>query len=107
VVVRQQQERASKINFTLHEYCDVYLILGACGNRAYAAARAYAEMYPARHHPDSTLILLYKSGMRSWKSGLNRKDVNRILFSHKNQWYNWGMHCLAKYFCPFMAKIFL
>jgi hypothetical protein len=33
VVVRHQQERVSKMNFTLHEYCDVYLILGACGNR--------------------------------------------------------------------------
>jgi hypothetical protein len=43
------------MNFTLHEHCDMYLILGACGNWAYAAARAYAEKYPARRHPDSNI----------------------------------------------------
>jgi hypothetical protein len=42
VEVRHQQERVSKMNFTLNEYCDVYLILGACGNRANAVARVYA-----------------------------------------------------------------
>jgi hypothetical protein len=48
VAVRHQQGGVSKMNFTLHKYCDMYLILGACGNRYYAAARAYAERYPAR-----------------------------------------------------------
>jgi hypothetical protein len=45
VAVRHQQERVSKMNFMLHLYCDMYLILGACGNQAYAAARAYADRY--------------------------------------------------------------
>jgi hypothetical protein len=53
VAVRHQQKRASKMIFTLHEYCDTCLILGACDNRAYAAVRAYAERYPAHRHPDS------------------------------------------------------
>jgi hypothetical protein len=42
--VRHQQERIGKMNFT-QKYCDMYLILGACGNWAYAAVRAYAERY--------------------------------------------------------------
>jgi hypothetical protein len=56
VAVRYQQERESKMNFTLYEYCDMYLILGACGSRSYAAARAYAERYPACHYPDSNVF---------------------------------------------------
>jgi hypothetical protein len=62
VAVRRQQERVSKMNFTLHEYCDMYLILGACGNRAYAAARAYAERYPALRHPDSNVFTAWTRG---------------------------------------------
>jgi hypothetical protein len=50
--------KVSKMNFTLHEYCDMYLILGACGNQAYAAARAYTERYPACRHPDSNVFWL-------------------------------------------------
>lgn len=38
------------MNFTLHKYC-----YGACDNRAYAAARIYAEIYPGRRHPDSKM----------------------------------------------------
>jgi hypothetical protein len=56
MAVRHQQERVNKMNFTLHEYCAMYLILGACGNWAYTAARAYAERYPARRHPDSNVF---------------------------------------------------
>jgi hypothetical protein len=52
------------MNFTLHEYCDMYLILGACGNRAYAAARAYAERYPARRHLDSNVFRRLDERMR-------------------------------------------
>jgi hypothetical protein len=52
------------MNFTLHEYYDVYLILGACGNRAYAAARAYAERYPARRHPESDVFCRLDEKMR-------------------------------------------
>jgi hypothetical protein len=52
------------MNFTLHEYCDMYLILGACGNRAHAAARAYAERYPARRHPDSNVYRRLDERMR-------------------------------------------
>jgi hypothetical protein len=48
VVVRHQQQRVGKMNFSLHEYCDMYLVLGALGNRAYAAARTYAKRYPSR-----------------------------------------------------------
>jgi hypothetical protein len=44
------------MNFTLHQYCDMYLILDACGNRAYAAARAYAERYPVRRRPDRNVF---------------------------------------------------
>jgi hypothetical protein len=42
----------------------MYLILGACGNRAYAAARAYAERYPARHHPHSNVFRWLDERMR-------------------------------------------
>jgi hypothetical protein len=42
----------------------MYLILGACGNRAYAAARAYAEKYPARCHPDSNVFRWLDKRMR-------------------------------------------
>jgi hypothetical protein len=44
------------MNITLHKNCDIYLILGACGNQIYAAARAYAESYLARRHPDSNVF---------------------------------------------------
>jgi hypothetical protein len=64
VAVRHQLERVSKINFTLHEYCDMYFILGACGNRAYAAAKAYAERSPARHHRDSNVFRRLNERMR-------------------------------------------
>jgi hypothetical protein len=40
------------------------LILGASGNRAYAAARAYAERYPARRHPDSNVFHRLDERMR-------------------------------------------
>jgi hypothetical protein len=52
------------MNFTLHEYCHMYLILGACGKRAYAAARAYAEKYPAHRHPDSNIFRWLDERMR-------------------------------------------
>jgi hypothetical protein len=64
MAVRHQQEGVGKTNFTLHEYCDMYLILGACGNQAYAAARAYAERYPACHHPDSNVFCRLDERMR-------------------------------------------
>jgi hypothetical protein len=40
----------------------MHLILGACGNRAYAAARADAERYPARRHPDSNIFAGWTKG---------------------------------------------
>jgi hypothetical protein len=52
------------MNFTLREYCHMYLIIGACGNRTYAAARAYAEMYPARRHPDRNVFRRLDERMR-------------------------------------------
>lgn len=44
------------MNFMLHEYCAMYLILGACGKGAYAAARAYVEWYAACHHLGSNVL---------------------------------------------------
>jgi hypothetical protein len=52
------------MNFTLLEYCDMYMILGACGNWAYAAVRAYAERYPAHRHPDSNVFRQLDERMR-------------------------------------------
>jgi hypothetical protein len=49
MAVRHQQEKVSKMNFTLHEYCDMYLILGACGNQAYAAAKGLCRKVGIQH----------------------------------------------------------
>jgi hypothetical protein len=65
------------MNFTLHEYCDVYLILGACGNWAYTAARAYAEMYPARRHPDSYVFCRLDERMRETGNVLPTPPLDR------------------------------
>jgi hypothetical protein len=52
------------MNFMLHEYCNMYLILGACGNWTYAAASAYAEWYLAHRHPDSNVFYWLDERMR-------------------------------------------
>jgi hypothetical protein len=77
VAVRHRQVTVSEINFTLHEYCDVYLILGACGNRADAAARAYAERYPARRHPDSNVFSRLDERMRETGNVLPTPPLHR------------------------------
>jgi hypothetical protein len=77
VAVRHQQERASKMNFTLHEYCNTYLIHGACGNRAYDAAIAYAERYPAHHHPDSNVFRRQDERMRETGNVLPAPPLDR------------------------------
>jgi hypothetical protein len=77
VAVRHQQERASKMNFMLHEYCDMYLILGACGNQTYAAARAYAETYPACRHPDSNVFCQPDERMREAGNVLPTPPLDR------------------------------
>jgi hypothetical protein len=64
VAVRHQQESVSKMNFMLHEYCDINLIFGACGNRVFAVATAYAERCPARRHPDSNVFHRLDERMR-------------------------------------------
>jgi hypothetical protein len=64
MAVRHEQEMVSKMNFTLHEYCDMNLVLCACGNQAYAAARAYAERHPACCHPDSNVFCQLNERMR-------------------------------------------
>jgi hypothetical protein len=77
MAVRHQQERVSKMSFTLHEYCHMYLILGACGNRAYAAARAYAERYPVRRHPDSNVFHWLDERMRETVNVLPTPPLDR------------------------------
>jgi hypothetical protein len=72
-----QQERVSKMNFTLHEYCDMYLILGAWGNRGYAAARAYAERYPARRHPDINVFRRLDERIRETSNVLRTPPLDR------------------------------
>jgi hypothetical protein len=44
------------MEYTLNEYCNMYLMLGACGNRASIAAREYAERYPVRHLLDTNVF---------------------------------------------------
>jgi hypothetical protein len=65
------------MNFTLHEYCDMHLILGACGKRAYSEARAYAERYPARHHPDSNVFHRLDKRMRETGKVLTTPPLDR------------------------------
>jgi hypothetical protein len=77
MAVRHQQERVSKMNFTLHEYCDMYLNLSACGNRAYAAARAYAERYPACRHLDSNVFCWLDERMRETGNVLPAPPLDR------------------------------
>jgi hypothetical protein len=55
----------------------MYLILGACGNRAYAAARAYAERYPARRHPDSNVFHRLDERMRETGNVLPTPPLDR------------------------------
>jgi hypothetical protein len=45
-VVRQQVKR-KEMEYTLNEYCGMYLMLGACDNWANVAARECVERYPA------------------------------------------------------------
>jgi hypothetical protein len=77
MAVRHQQERVSKMNFTLHEYCDIYLILGVCGNWAYAAAKAYAERYPACRHPHSNVFHQLVERMRETGNVLPTPPLDR------------------------------
>jgi hypothetical protein len=77
VAVRHQQERVSKMKFTLHQYCRMYLILGACGNRAYAAVRAYADRYPACRHPDSNVFRRLDERMRETGNVLRTPTLDR------------------------------
>jgi hypothetical protein len=65
------------MNFTLHEYCDMYFILGACGNWTYSAARAYAERYPACHHPDSNVFCQLDVRMRETGNILPTPPLDR------------------------------
>jgi hypothetical protein len=65
------------MNFTLQEYCDVYLILGACGNWAYATARAYAERYTAFRHPDSDVFRRLDERMRETGNVLTTLPLDR------------------------------
>jgi hypothetical protein len=77
VAVRHQQERVSKMNLTLHEHCDVCLILGSYGNRAHAATRAYAERYPARRHPESNVFRRLDERMRETGNVLPTPPLDR------------------------------
>jgi hypothetical protein len=65
------------MNFTLHEYCDMYFNLGACDNRAYATARAYAERHPARRHPDSNVFRRLNERMRETGNVLPTPPLDR------------------------------
>jgi hypothetical protein len=65
------------MNFTLHEYCHTYFNLGACGNRIYAAARAYAERSPARRHPDSNVFRRLDERMRETGNVLPTPPLRR------------------------------
>ena len=38
------------------DYVDMLKVLGACNDNASAAARAYAERFPNRRHPDAKTI---------------------------------------------------
>ncbi|XP_068086419.1 uncharacterized protein [Anabrus simplex] len=38
-------------DYTIKEYCDMYLIYGECHGGGQAAARLYAKRYPKRRHP--------------------------------------------------------
>jgi hypothetical protein len=51
------------MNFTLHKYCDVYLILGACGS--------------ARRHPDSNVFRRLDERMRETGSVLPTLPLDR------------------------------
>jgi hypothetical protein len=53
------------------------MILGACGNRAYAAARAYAETYSARNHPDSNVFRRLDERMRETGNVLPTPPLDR------------------------------
>jgi hypothetical protein len=55
----------------------MYLILGACDNRTYAAARAYAERYPARRHPDSNVFRRLDERMRETGNVLPTPPLDR------------------------------
>jgi hypothetical protein len=59
------------MNFMLHEYCDMYLILGACGNQA------YAERYPACCHPDSNMFRQLDERMRETGNVLPTPPLDR------------------------------
>jgi hypothetical protein len=79
MAVRHQQAWVSEMNFMLHEYCDMYLILGACGNQVYAAARAYAERYPACHHPDNNVFSWLDKWMKETGNILPTPPLDRGL----------------------------
>jgi hypothetical protein len=55
----------------------MYLIFGACGNRAYAAARAYAERSPARRHTDSNVFRRLGERMRETGNVLPTPPLDR------------------------------
>jgi hypothetical protein len=80
-----------KMNFTLHGYCDLYLILGACGDQAYAAARAYAERYPACHHGGSNVYCRLDEKMRETGNVLPTPSLDRfnctLRHQHSKRWF--------------------
>jgi hypothetical protein len=52
------------------------LSIGVCGNQAYTAARAYAERYPARRHPDSNVFHRLDERMRKTGNVLPTPSLN-------------------------------
>jgi hypothetical protein len=55
----------------------MHLILGACGNRTYAAVRAYAERYPARRHPDFNVFRRLDERMKETGNVLPTPPLDR------------------------------
>jgi hypothetical protein len=55
----------------------MYLILGACGNWAYAATRAYAQRYPECCHPDSNVFRQLDKRMRETGNVLPTPSLDR------------------------------
>ncbi|EFN66889.1 hypothetical protein EAG_00283, partial [Camponotus floridanus] len=44
------------MDYSSEEYCEMIILYGECMRNAEATARAYAENFPNRRHPDGNVI---------------------------------------------------
>jgi hypothetical protein len=65
------------MEYTLKEYCNMYLLLGMCGNRANVAARKYAERYLACCLLNTYVFHQLDQRMRESGSGLLMPSMDR------------------------------